>query len=145
MSISEQLKGTSWALVEYKSESKDGDVLYPLGEDALGTIIFTEEGHTAVQIMANDRTQVLNQEALAKYNTKVEKEMGQLGYHAYTGPFTIDEEESILTTHVELSLIPDYVGSKQARKASLDGDTLKLSNVQHSERKLVWKRIKEDK
>ena len=145
MSISEQLKGTSWALVEYKSESKDGDVLYPLGEDALGTIIFTEEGHTAVQIMANDRTQVLSQEALAKYNTEVEKKMGQLGYHAYTGPFTIDEEESILTTHVELSLIPDYVGSKQARKASLDGDTLKLSNVQHPERKLVWKRIKEDK
>lgn len=145
MSISEKLKGTSWALVEYKSESKDGDVLYPLGEDALGTIIFTEEGHTAVQIMADDRTQVLSQEALAKYNTKVEKEMGQLGYHAYTGPFTIDEEESILTTHVELSLIPDYVDSKKARKASLDGDTLKLSNVRHPERKLDWKRIKEDK
>ena len=143
MSISEQLKGTSWALVEYKSESKTGDVLYPLGKDALGTIIFTNEGHTAVQIMAKDRTQVLSQESLAKYNTEVEKEMGRLGYHAYTGPFTIDEEESILTTHVQLSLIPDYIGSKQARKASIDGDTLNLSNVQHPERKLVWSRIKE--
>lgn len=142
MSISEQLKGTSWSLVEYKSESKEGKALYPLGEDALGTIIFTEAGHTAVQIMAKDRTKPLSLEELDKYNTAVEKEMGRLGYHAYTGPFTIDEDESILTTHVQISLIPDYVGSKQARKASIDGNTLKLSNVQHPERKLVWKKIK---
>lgn len=142
MSISEQLKGTSWSLVEYKSESKDGDALYPLGEDALGTIVFTDARHTTVQIMAKDRTKALSQEELDKYNTSVEKEMGRLGYHAYTGPFTFDEEESILTTHVHISLIPDYVGSKQARKASIEGDILKLSNVQHPERKLVWKRIK---
>lgn len=142
MSITEQLKGTSWSLVEYKSESKDGKALYPVGEDALGTIIFTEEGHTAVQIMAKDRSQVISDEVLDTYNTEVEKEMGRAGYHAYTGPFTIDEEESILTTHVQISFIPEYVGSKQSRKASIDGDILKLSNVQHPERKLVWKRIK---
>lgn len=143
MSMTDQLKGTSWRLVEYQSESKDGDVLYPLGEDALGTIIFTEAGHTAVQIMTKDRSQPLSEEKLEKYNTEVEKEMGRLGYHAYTGPFTIDEEENILTTHVQISLIPDYVGSKQARKATLEGDMLKLSNVQHPERRLVWKRINE--
>lgn len=143
MSMTDQLKGTSWRLVEYQSVSKDGDVLYPLGEDALGTIIFTEAGHTAVQIMAKDRSQPLSDEKLEKYNTKVEKEMRRLGYHAYTGPFTIDEEENILTTHVQMSLIPDYVGSKQARKATLEGDMLKLSNVQHPERRLVWKRINE--
>lgn len=118
-------------------------MLYPLGEDALGTIIFTEAGHTAVQIMAKDRSQPLSDEKLEKYNTEVEKEMGRLGYHAYTGPFTIDEEEKILTTHVQISLIPDYVGSKQARKATLEGDMLKLSNVQYPERRLVWKRITE--
>lgn len=143
MSMTDQLKGTSWRLVEYQSESKDGDVLYPLGEDALGTIIFTEAGHTAVQIMTKDRSQPLSEEKLEKYNTEVEKEMGRLGYHAYTGPFTIDEEENILTTHVQISLIPDYVGSKQARKATLEGNILKLSNVQHPERRLVWKRITE--
>lgn len=142
MSIAEQLKGTSWSLVEYKSESKDGEALYPVGEDALGTIIFTEEGHTAVQIMAKDRSNKISPEVLETYNTEVEKEMGRTGYHAYTGPFTLNEEESILTTHVEISFIPDYVGTKQSRKASIEGDTLKLSNIQHPERKLVWERIK---
>ena len=67
MSMTDQLKGTSWRLVEYQSESKDGDVLYPLGEDTLGTIIFTEAGHTAVQIMAKDRSQPLSDEKLEKY------------------------------------------------------------------------------
>lgn len=142
MSISEKLRGTSWSLVEYQSESKDGAVLHPLGKDAVGTIVFTEAGHTAVQIMAKDRAKKLSQEELNQFNTDIEKEMGRLGYHAYSGPFTIDEEESILTTHVEISLIPDYVHTKQTRKAILENNTLKLSNIQHPERKLVWKRIK---
>lgn len=142
MSILEQLRGTSWSLVAYQSETKDGEIMYPLGKDAKGTIIFTEEQHTAVQIMAADREKEVSPEVLETYNTEVEKEMARLGYHAYTGPFSVDEEKGILTTHVKLSLIPDYINSDQARAASIEGDTLNLSNVKHPERKLVWKRIK---
>lgn len=142
MSILEQLRGTSWSLVAYQSETKDGEIMYPLGKDAKGTIIFTDEQHTAVQIMAADRKKEVSPEVLETYNTKVEKEMVRLGYHAYTGPFSVDEEKGILTTHVKLSLIPDYINSDQARAASIEGDTLKLSNVKHPERKLVWERIK---
>lgn len=141
MSIIDQLRGTSWELVTYQSESKDGEVLYPLGEDAKGTIIFTETEHTAVQIMAADREYKPSEEDLADYNTETEKEMARLGYHAYTGPFTIDEEKSVLTTHVKYSLISEYVDTMQARSASIAGETLKLSNVKHPERKLVWKKI----
>lgn len=141
MSILEELRGTSWELITYQSESKDGEPLYPLGEDAKGTIIFTNELHTAVQIMAADRESQPSEEALAQYSTETEKEMARLGYHAYTGPFTIDEEKAILTTHVKFSLIPEYINSDQARLASIEGDTLKLSNVKHPERKLVWRKI----
>lgn len=142
MSILEELLGTSWELVTYQSEDKNGNMIYPLGEDAKGTIIFTKEKHTAVQIMAANREERLNEAALAKYNTEAERDMARLGYHAYTGPFTIDEEASVLTTQVQLSLIPSYVGSSQARAASISGDRLNLSNVQHPERKLVWQKIK---
>lgn len=141
MAILEQLRGTSWELVTYQSEDKNGHVMYPLGEDAKGTIIFTNEEHTAVQLMAANRETTPSEEVLANYNTEAEKEMARLGYHAYTGPFTIDEEASVLTTHVQLSLIPSYVNSEQARSASIDGDYLNLSNVKHPERKLVWKKI----
>lgn len=142
MSILEELLGTSWELVTYQSEDKNGNIIYPLGEDAKGTIVFTKEKHTAVQIMAANREERLSEAALAKYNTEAERDMVRLGYHAYTGPFTIDEEASVLTTQVQLSLIPSYVGSSQDRAASISGDRLNLSNVQHPERKLVWQKIK---
>lgn len=141
MKILEQLKGTSWSLVAYHSESIDGERLEPLGIDAIGTIIFTEVGHTAVQMMAKDRTKELGPAVLARYRSEAEKEIARFGYHAYSGPFTISEEESTLTTHVTMSILSEYVGSKQTRKVSIEGDILRLSNIKHPERKIVWQKI----
>lgn len=141
MGIKEELLGTSWSLIAYKSADVDGKILYPLGEDVKGTIIFTNEQQTAVQIMANDREQIPSEEMLARYNTEAEKQMARLGYHAYTGPFDFDEEKSELTTHVKMSVLTTYVNSDQTRAARIEGNKLYLSNVQHPERQLVWERI----
>ena len=67
--------------------------------------------------------------------------MAELGYHAYTGPFTLDEDAVTLTTNVEVSLITSYIGVDQTRTVKLEGDTMQLSNVKHPERKLVWKKV----
>ena len=142
MSIEEKLLGTSWELVCYQSEDKDGDVLYPLGEDAKGVIIFTVNSQLSVHITAADRENKVTEEKLERYNTEAEKQMARIGYHGYSGPFNLDEEKNILTTHVKISVLSDYIGSDQNRSAKLDGDYLHLSNVQHPERKLVWKKIK---
>lgn len=139
--LTEKLKGTTWSLVTYQSEDKNGKINYPLGEDALGYIIFTEENILAVQLMAADRTQVVPKEVLEKMNTVVEKEMKELGYHAYSGSFSVNEETSVLTTNVEMSVISTYVGSKQKRKAEIKEDKLYLSNIEHPERKLVWQKV----
>lgn len=142
MTTIKQLLGTSWRLETYQSEDVNGDIIYPLGKDAYGTIIFTNEQEMAVQIMANNREKNMSDELLNLYNTETEKQMAQFGYHAYSGPFDINEEKSQLTTHVKMSLLKAYVDSEQTRAAEIDGDTLHLSNVKHPERKLVWKRIK---
>lgn len=142
MTIYEGISGTSWTLEKYQSADKDGDILYPLGEDAKGVIIFTNDDRTSVHIMADVNNWVVSEKQLAHYNTEAEQEMAQLGYHSYSGPFTIDEEGETLTTHVELSLISSYVGSEQTRAARIEGDTLYLSNVKHPERQLIWKRNK---
>lgn len=141
MSIEKQLLGTSWALVRYQSEDKDGNVMYPLGEDAKGVIIFTVDRQLSVHITAADRESEPSEDELAIYNTEAEKQMARIGYHGYTGPFDFDEEESILTTHVKISVLAQYIGSDQNRKAEIDGDKLYLSNVQHPERQLVWKKL----
>lgn len=143
MSIEEQLLGTSWELVSYQSEDKDGNIMYPLGADARGVIIFTVNRQLSVHITAADRDSKISEDYLKAYNTEAEKEMARIGYHGYTGPFDLDEEKSILTTHVKISVLPAYIGSDQKRKAEIDGNHLYLSNVQHPERKLVWKKIED--
>lgn len=136
-SLTEQLRGTTWKLESYQSEDKNGNILYPLGEDALGFINVTPDNRLSVHIMAKDRNAKIDKE----FNTEAEREMAELGYHAYTGPFTLDEKNKTLTTNVELSLLPSYVGSEQTRSVRLEGNTLYLSNVKHPERKLVWKKV----
>lgn len=141
MSIREKLLGTSWELVRYQSEDKEGNLLYPLGEDANGVIIFTVNNQLSVHITAVNRESSISEEKLNRYNTEAEKQMARLGYHGYTGPFDLDEEKSVLTTHVKISVLSEYIGSEQNRSARIDGDYLHLSNIQHPERKLVWKKI----
>ena len=60
MTIKEQILGTSCRLVTYQSEDVNGNIVYPLGKDANGTIIFTNEQEMAVQIMATDRENLVS-------------------------------------------------------------------------------------
>lgn len=139
MTLEEQLKGTTWKLVSFQSEDKNGGILFPLGEDAEGYINVTTDSRLSVHIMAKDREAKIEKNKL--FNTESEREMAEWGYHAYTGSFTLDEKNKTITTDVELSLIPSYVGSKQTRSVRLEGNMLYLSNVKHPERKLVWKKV----
>lgn len=141
LTLIEELTGTSWSLQTYQSQDVNGEVFYPLGEDAEGIISITDKAWFVVEIMANDKNYVLTQKMLNKFNTAIEREMAEYGFHAYSGPIEIDEEESILTTHVKYSLIRDYVGTSQRRKLKLEDDKLHLYNVEYPERRLVWKRL----
>jgi len=135
--LKEQLIGTTWSLKLYESFDQNDQVFYPLGEDATGYIVFDHTGLFSVQIMAKE---ALSKEAVSHYRTDVEKAMGMHGYHAYSGHFSLDEEKAVMTTSVELSLIPAYRGSKQKRSVNIEGDRLYLSNIEHPERKLVWQK-----
>ena len=138
--IAELLSGTTWSLVSFASTNKNNETYYPLGDDALGYIVFDHTGLFSVQLMSSHRTDVISKEVLALYRTEVEQQMGELGYHAYSGHFSVDESNAIMTTSVELSLIKDYVGSKQKRSVRIEDNHIFLSNMDHPERQLVWKR-----
>lgn len=140
MTILEQLVGSSWTLVSFQSKDKQAKIFYPLGKDAKGIISFMQDHRTSVHVMAANREDKLSKEELARFTNEEEKRMAQLGYHAYSGPFMIDEEAKVLTTQVELSLIPSYIGTDQARAARIEGDLLYLSNIKHTDRQLVWRR-----
>jgi hypothetical protein len=50
-------------------------------------------------------------------------------YFAYAGPFRVDEEKSIVTHIVLVSLFPNWIGQKQQRVARIEGDKLHLSTA----------------
>ena len=122
----EKLKGTIWSLVTYQSEDQKGNINYPLGENAEGYIVFTDKNILSVQLMAADQTKEIPTNVVETMDTPVQRQMAKLGYHAYSGPFSIDEDEAILTTNVELSLISDYIGSATRDKASIEENKLHL-------------------
>ena len=53
---SNPLVGT-WKLLSWENRSLDGQVTYPLGEDAVGYISYTQDGYVFVSMMRSDRTQ----------------------------------------------------------------------------------------
>jgi hypothetical protein len=51
------------------------------------------------------------------------------GYIAYSGPYTVNEEDQTLSHTMEVSLFPNWMGQTQPRIVSLEGDTLRLSTA----------------
>ncbi|MGO9152801.1 lipocalin-like domain-containing protein [Mycobacterium sp.] len=118
----------AWTLQSYVSMSIDGsDVVYPLGVDARGIIMYTPDGYMSAQLMRGD-----NAEAGAYFN--------------YAGPYTI-VEDGLIAHHVEVCLRTDWIGAIQYRKAHLRDGTLELGpaepiliNSGRRDAKLVWRR-----
>jgi hypothetical protein len=119
----DQLLG-SWELVEYTQILDTGPAHHPLGDDAVGSIIYTPERRMAVNIMRPGRANW----ALPNpgVGTPAETAAAAAGYIAYAGSFTVDEADSVVEHHVEVSLFPNWIGVVQKRFVDLRGDELVL-------------------
>lgn len=51
----EQVIGT-WKLLKYTREDKNGEHYYPLGKDATGFLMYTDDGYMSAQLMAQGRS-----------------------------------------------------------------------------------------
>lgn len=107
-----QLEGT-WSLVSSEFRSSAGDIVYPFGEDALGLAVFGESGYMSAQIMQRSRPIFASGDRAT--GTQEEVWAALQGYVAYYGPCEVDVENKTLTTHVEGSLYPNWVGGEQVR------------------------------
>ena len=102
-----------WGLVSSEFRTASGNVIYPLGEDAAGQAIFTESGHMSGQLMRRNRPVfAADNQSLG---TPGEIEAAFQGYVAYYGRCEVDVEKCTITTHVEGSMYPNWVGGEQVR------------------------------
>jgi len=121
-----QLAGV-WRLVSSEFRTSSGNVIYPLGEGALGQAIFTESGYMSGQLMRQNRPVFASGDQAS--GTPEEIQAALQGYVAYYGPCEVDVEKQTLTTHVEGSMYPNWVGGQQVRVYQLTENQLILKTT----------------
>jgi lipocalin-like protein len=139
--MSNPLVGT-WRLVSWENRTVDGTTSYPLGNDAVGFILYTDDGYMAVAIMRRDREPFAAEDLLG--GSSEEKARAAETYVSYFGRYEYRGDSVI--HHVEVSLFPNWSGVEQERLVEVAGDRLTLSTrpmlfhgMQQSAH-LVWER-----
>jgi hypothetical protein len=133
--IKRQLVG-SWQLISWEERSADA-VNHPLGPDAVGQIIYTEDGRMSAQLMCRGVERFASEDW--RQATTEEKSRGWSGYFAYFGTYSIDLQQRTVVHHVEGSWFPNLLGSDQVRRFRFKGDRLILdADTQWGQVHIVW-------
>lgn len=116
----------AWTLTSYVVVDDSGaTIAAPLGEDAVGHLLYTDDGFVSAQLMRRDRPAF---DTAATSGGSLEQTVAATrGYLAYTGPFDVDEATGTLYHRVDISLLPNWVGGQQVRHGVLHDGLLILS------------------
>jgi hypothetical protein len=133
----------TWRLVLLEMRKPDGQVSYLLGHDAVGYIMYTEDGYVSVAIMSADRPKFANGDI--RRGTIEEKVAAADTYISYCGRYEIRDDRII--HHIAVSFFPNWIGVEQERVFEFDGCRLSLSTppflvdgVQQTSH-LIWERV----
>jgi hypothetical protein len=122
-SIREQLLGT-WRLASYYTEGTDGSIVYPMGQQARGFIMYLPDGYMSANLMVPGRPAYSG--GIAETATPPELAAAALGYFAYAGRYEVDEPAQAVRHHIEVALAPNLAGSTQFRHVRFEGRRLIL-------------------
>ena len=140
--MSEKFIGT-WRLVSFELRSDD-QVTYPLGKDAVGYLIYNNDGYMSAALMASKRPRFSSMDMMKATTEEIEAAADT--YVAYCGKYAVNEGK--VTHLVEVSFFPNWVGEKQERFYKFEGDKLILSTPpmilggKQQTGYLIWKRLK---
>jgi hypothetical protein len=115
----------AWRLISFEFRRDDGIVTYPFGEEARGSIIYTESNRYSAQLMRRDRPRFAISDQMQ--GTPDEIEASFKGCISYFGAYELDIENNLITHYVEASLFPNMEGTKQFRLLELIGNRLRLT------------------
>lgn len=134
----------AWRLRSMERFGESGEVSHPFGEDAVGVIMYTEDGHMSANIMRSGRVDF----PADSYGSASIGDQGKAlrSYLAYAGRFTVEDEGKVVH-RVLTSLIPNWTGGDQIRHYEFGsgGSTLTLSTHPNGDESpgrvvLVWER-----
>jgi hypothetical protein len=146
----QQLIG-AWRLVRIEFSGPSGPIVDPFYQaDSTGIIIYDGSGWMNVQIVAPHRPafEVPTSRLSPAATTKEARSKSDAfdTYYAYFGSWIYDEAASVVTHHVESSLIAAETGLSYAQRVTLEEGRLIFTvrdrkNGQETVRRKVWERI----
>jgi len=114
----------AWRLVTFEFLKEDGDIIYPFGAEAQGSIIYTESGRYSAQLMRKDRPRFRSGDQMR--GTVEEIESNYKGCISYFGTYEVDLDLNFIVHHVEGSIFPNMEGTNQLRSFEFSGERLQL-------------------
>lgn len=142
--LKDRLVGT-WHLVSVEGRLPDGSRNHPYGRTPLGILIYDRHGSMAVQIMSRDRPPFKSVDL--KGGTPQEAKDALDGAAVYFGTYETEEQTDTVCHHIQGSVFPNWIGTVQRRKATVEGNRLVLSTGlmlmggSESEVVLEWQRL----
>lgn len=121
--IPETLAGC-WKLRTFETHHPDGRVTHPFGPSPIGLVVVTPDGWASAHLMRPDRIKFTDADVPP---TAAEAQDALRGFVAYYGRCEVDESNRTLTTHVEGSANPNWMGGDQVRQYELRDGILVLS------------------
>lgn len=137
-----RLVGT-WELVSWTARVGER-TQFPFGGDVIGLLIYTVHGSMSASLMRGNRPPV-SSGTLAGATAR-ERAGAAAGYLSYAGTYTVEGRR--VTHHVQVSLLPNWVGRDQVRNIRWVGEDLELSSDPETGRSgleivnhLLWHRV----
>jgi len=125
----------SWTLDEWYVEDDSGARTHPMGRDAQGTILYTEDGHMSAIVRAKERF------LPADRPTDEDRVEAFASYVHYAGTWEVAEDNVVHT--VEHALDPNIQGHKIVRAVAFDGARMTFTGAAPSglgTHTIVWRR-----
>ena len=125
-----------WSLVSCIARSPSGDERLPVGEHAVGRLIYTSSGHMAATLSQSNRQPF--ESADKRGGSDAELRAAFESFDAYAGTYEVDSAASTVLHHVDLSSWPNIRGVDQVRYFRFDGDQLILTTPSILARGTEW-------
>lgn len=129
----------AWRLQSWSLVYEDGrDPEFPLGQDALGFIMYTADGHVSATLSRAQRQ-------AATAGSPSEKAQAYDDSFAYAGRY--DVRDGVVFHSIEVATHAGLIGITSQRRIALEGDVLTLSGPDFTpsaprSQRIVWRRAR---
>lgn len=119
-----RLVGT-WRLVSWEAIGADGSIERPMGRRPEGLLVYGLDGTMLVLLGRSDRARMSGEDMAG--SSLEERAEAMRTFIAYGGRYEV--QGSRVTHHVEMSLFPNWAGTRQVREATVDETANRLTLV----------------